>query len=49
MLRLGLAFFFVALERVGRRPLLCARDPQFFCAPSLYSLPKGFCETVLFS
>jgi hypothetical protein len=27
---------------VGRRPLLCAQDPQVFCAPSLFSLLKGF-------
>jgi len=30
------AHIFVALGRVGRRPLLCAQDPQVFCA--LYSL-----------
>ena len=35
------ALFFLTLRRVGRRPLLCAHD-QFFCAPSLYSLLKGF-------
>ena len=36
------ALFFLALWSVGRRPLLRAQDPQFFCAPSLYSLLKGF-------
>jgi hypothetical protein len=37
------ALFFLTLGRVGRRPLLCAQHPQVFCAPSLYSLLKGFC------
>jgi hypothetical protein len=38
MLREGSAFCFITLGRVGRRPLLCAQDSEFFCATVLFLL-----------
>ena len=42
------SLFFLTLGRVGHRPLLCAQDPQIFCAASLSSLLKGFPMRLLF-
>jgi hypothetical protein len=44
----GLAFF-VALGRVGSRPLLCAQGPQVYKLLSDFFSLRVSCETVLFS